>query len=70
MASVLMGWVGPFASIGAEAKVEGSMVSNSIVGASTTLSHAALHKSMVGSHAHVKGTAANLSLGDYSSIQI
>lgn len=62
--------IGPFASIGAAAKVEGSLVSNSIVGANTTLAHASLHKSMVGSHAHVKGTSANLSLGDYSSIHL
>ena len=62
--------VGPHVSIGAGSKVRNSVVRNSIIQNSSSILDSILHDSMIGSHATVQGQKANLSLGDYSSIQI
>lgn len=60
--------VGPHVSLGNGTKVQSSILVNSIVQDHTTIEHANLKNSMIGSHAAYKNTAKDLSLGDYSAI--
>jgi len=60
--------VGPHVSLGNGTIVQSSILVNSIVQDHTTIEHANLKNSMIGSHAAYKNTAKDLSLGDYSAI--
>lgn len=59
--------VGPHASIGPHSQILNSVVKNSIVQAQALISNSVLSGSMVGNHTQIKGKAANVSLGDYST---
>lgn len=58
--------VGPFVSLGNHAKVEKSVISNSILQQNATVHNAVLHNSMLGSHTEYNGHPSDISLGDYS----
>jgi glucose-1-phosphate thymidylyltransferase len=58
--------IGPHVSIGKQSKISNSIVSNSIIGESTSIQHVILENSMVGNHVNFNGTSLDLSLGDYN----
>jgi glucose-1-phosphate thymidylyltransferase len=61
--------VGPHVSLGNGTKVSNTIISNTIVQQHSFIRHAVISNSMIGSHATFKGTARDLSLGDYSSME-
>lgn len=61
--------VGPHVSLGKGTKVSNTIISNSIIQQSSSISQAVITNSMIGSHAGFKGMARDLSLGDYSTIE-
>lgn len=65
--------IGPYASIGANCKVERAVISDSIVEEGTQILHATLKRSLIGRNCHVEGQAnqneaASLNIGDNSSV--
>jgi glucose-1-phosphate thymidylyltransferase len=60
--------IGPNVSIEAGSVVRGSKVSNSIIGANTTLEKARLHDSVVGDNAVLQGVEGAVSLGDHAQV--
>ena len=62
--------VGPHVSVGAGSSIESSVVRNSIVQERAEVLGALLENSMVGNEARVRGTARQLSLGDYNQIEV
>ena len=64
--------IGPYASIGAECKISGSRVEDSIVEAECRINDAALKSSMIGKQAKVQGSGAKesfrLNIGDNCSV--
>jgi glucose-1-phosphate thymidylyltransferase len=66
--------IGPFASIGANCKIENAQVSESIVEADCEIKDAALTRSLVGRQARVKGRGdghvMQLNIGDTSSVEV
>ena len=66
--------IGPFASIGANCKIENSQVSDSIVEADCEIKDAALTRSLVGKQAKIKGRGdghiMQLNIGDTSSVEL
>lgn len=59
--------IGPHVSIGNNSKVTASVISNSIIQQSTTISYALIENSMVGSSVVYKGNADDVSMGDFST---
>lgn len=62
--------IGPFASIGSHSRIEGSIVSHSIVQESTSISGANIQNSMVGNHVVIQSNPQDLSVGDYNVIRL
>ena len=66
--------IGPFASIGANCKIENAQIAESIVEADCEIKDAALTRSLIGKQARVKGRGdghvMKLNLGDTSSIEL
>lgn len=60
--------IGPHVSVGNGTKVHDSRISNSIIQESAVIKEAHIKDSMIGNHAHYKGKAADLSVGDYNVI--
>jgi glucose-1-phosphate thymidylyltransferase len=60
--------VGPHATIGKNSVVTNSIISNSIVQQNAKIRSANIANSMIGSHAIYKGSARDLSVGDYNEI--
>ena len=60
--------IGPYASIGPEAEVIGSIVRDSIVDAAATLEDVNLENSIVGKDAMVRGRRISLNIGDASIV--
>mgnify|MGYP000963438954 CR=1 FL=1 len=65
--------IGPFASIGANCKIENAQISESVVEADCEIKDAALNRSLIGKQAKVKGRGdghvMHLNIGDTSSVQ-
>ena len=65
--------IGPFASIGANCKIENAQISESVVEADCEIKDAALNRSLIGKQAKVKGRGdghvMQLNIGDTSSVQ-
>ena len=61
--------VGPFASIGANTKIEDSNVKNSIIQTNTLIKNATLDNAMIGNYATFDGNFTNVSIGDYSVLK-
>ncbi len=62
--------IGPHVSIGAGSKVNNSVIRNTIIQADTTVENINLKDSMIGNHANVSKTPHNLSVGDYTTMDI
>lgn len=60
--------VGPHASIGANSKISGSILRNSIVQADAKISNASISNSMLGIGAEVHGKAMDISISDYTQL--
>ena len=69
-ASVTNSIIGPYASIGGNAVVDGSIVRDSIVDEGASVSSAILERSLVGRHAQVIGNAVRLNIGDTSEVSL
>lgn len=61
--------VGPHVSLGDNATVENTVVSNSIIQANAELKSSVIGNSMVGQFAKVSGSVKDLSLSDYSTLE-
>ncbi len=59
--------VGPYVSVGANTKIEGSVITNSIIQSNAVIRHSVLDNSMIGNFAEYVHTPEQLSLGDYST---
>ncbi len=62
--------VGPYVSIADECQVSHSVVHDSILNADSQLEDAMLASSLIGSHAHFKGTFRRLIIGDTSEVDL
>jgi len=62
--------VGPHVSLGADANVRDSRLSNSIVQNSASVLNATVTNSMIGNFATVSSKAADLSVGDYNVLRV
>lgn len=62
--------VGPHVSIGKDSVVNDSIIENSIIQSKTNINNININSSMVGNHSTVNGKQQNLSIGDYTSIDI
>lgn len=62
--------VGPHVSIGMDCEVAGSILRNSILDDGAVVTDSVLDGSFLGRHARIKGRAANVNIGDNSSIQL
>jgi glucose-1-phosphate thymidylyltransferase len=60
--------IGPYTSIGAGAKVTGSIIKNSIVQPEARVSNAVVWNSMLGRGSEVTGRALDLSVSDYTQV--
>lgn len=61
--------VGPHVSIGAGSRIEGSVITNSILQTNTKVRHAVIDNSMIGHSAEYSGHAVHLSISDFSTQQ-
>lgn len=61
--------IGPYVSLGNNTVVENCVIENSIVQTNTKLSNAVISNAMIGNYAAYCGKAADLSIGDYNTIQ-
>jgi len=59
--------IGPYASIGANSKIESSVISNSIIQANSKINYGVTDNSMIGNFVEYKSKPDQLSLGDYST---
>ncbi|MCF0205936.1 MAG: NTP transferase domain-containing protein [Bacteroidales bacterium] len=62
--------VGPYVSVGRNTKICCSIVNNSVIQEDTEIENLNIHNSMIGSHAKLKGSALDLSVGDYNNIEV
>lgn len=62
--------IGPFASIGNNAKIVNSNVKNSIIQNNTAIENCVIDNSMIGAYADVKQSMMDLSLSDYSVYKV
>ena len=60
--------IGPFVSVGDNSRIENSVIKNSIIQSRSTVTEANLSGSMIGNHVEYRGSASDISLGDYSTI--
>jgi len=60
--------IGPHVSIGANTKINSSILKNSNIQENTSITNAVIFNSMIGSHVNYNGKANDLSLGDFSIV--
>jgi glucose-1-phosphate thymidylyltransferase len=65
--------IGPYASIGANCKIDSAVITDSIIEEGTHITHAALKRSLIGRNCRVEGQsnpqeASSLNIGDNSSV--
>jgi glucose-1-phosphate thymidylyltransferase len=58
--------IGPHVTIGANTKVDNSVIQNSIVQDNSNISNACISNSMIGNYVTISRAAEDLSIGDYS----
>jgi glucose-1-phosphate thymidylyltransferase len=68
-ASVKNAIIGPYATVAEGARVENSIIRNSIVSEGASVSNALLEDSIVGSNAVVRGTYKRINVGDSSELE-
>jgi glucose-1-phosphate thymidylyltransferase len=62
--------IGPYATIGKNSKITKSIIENSIIQNDTEIEACQLTGSMIGAHAKIKGKYSDLSLSDYSNVNL
>lgn len=62
--------IGPHVSIGANSEITGSVIENTIIQEKVLLSQVNIKDSMIGNHSNVKAVQKDVSIGDYTSIDI
>jgi glucose-1-phosphate thymidylyltransferase len=62
--------VGPYVSLGDNSRVENSVINNSIIQTNTQIKSVVIGDSMIGNHTLVKSGPKDLSLGDYSTVDL
>jgi glucose-1-phosphate thymidylyltransferase len=62
--------IGPNVTIGENASIESSIISDSIIGSYSELRQVVLHKSLIGSDAFVNGYRQSLNIGDNTEIDL
>ena len=62
--------IGPYVSIDSNAEIEGSVISDSLIGRQAQVTGCLLNKSIVGNHAVVTSFNKKLNVGDFSTLQI
>ncbi len=60
--------IGPHVSVGANTKINSSILKNSNIQENTNITDAVIFNSMIGSHVNYNGKANDLSIGDYSIV--
>ena len=60
--------IGPCVTVGENSVIRHSIVSDSIIDSYSTIQHAILHRSLIGSNAKVRGTSHILNVGDSSQV--
>lgn len=60
--------IGPHVSVGANSKIEDSVISNTIIQEHSTIKNAELDNSMIGNHVTFNGNSKSVSIGDYSTL--
>ena len=60
--------IGPHVSVGANTKINSSILKNSNIQENTSITNAVIFNSMIGSHVSYNGKANDLSLGDFSIV--
>jgi len=60
--------IGPHVSIGANTKINSSILKNSNIQENTSITNVVIFNSMIGSHVNYNGKANDLSLGDFSIV--
>lgn len=69
-ASVLNSIIGPYASVGANAVIEGAIIRDSIVDEGASVHSAVLERSLVGRNAVLTGNAMRVNIGDTSEVDL
>jgi glucose-1-phosphate thymidylyltransferase len=69
-AEIIGSIIGPFVSIGASSVVKHSVVRDSVLAENVLVVRSLLEKSLIGSHALVKGHFKALNVGDYSEVVV
>ena len=67
---ILSSIVGPYVSIASGSRIEGSILSNSIIGFGTTLRNVNILDSILGNEAEISGTAVSINAGSSCRIEI
>ncbi len=62
--------IGPYATIGKNSVIKKSIIENSIIQHDADIEECELTNSMIGAHAKIKGKLSDLSLSDYSNINL
>ncbi len=62
--------IGPYATIGKNSAIKKSIIENSIIQHDANIEECELTNSMIGAHAKIKGKLSDLSLSDYSNINL
>ncbi len=62
--------IGPNVTVGENAKICSSIISDSIIGSYSELNKVVLHKSLIGSDAFIKGYSQSLNIGDNTEIDL
>lgn len=60
--------IGPHVSIGESTKISHALINNSLIQANSTLNNINLQNSMVGNFVSIRGSARDVSLGDYTHV--
>jgi glucose-1-phosphate thymidylyltransferase len=60
--------IGPHVSVGANTKINSSIIKNTNIQENTSITNAVIFNSMIGSHVNFNGKANDLSLGDFSIV--
>lgn len=69
-AEIVSSVIGPCVSISGGCRIEGSIVSNSIIGAGTVIREASIRDSIIGEDARVTGAAARLTAGSSCEVEL
>ena len=69
-ATVTNSLIGPYASIGADAVVDGSIIRDSIIDEGATVQTAVLERSLVGRNAVLTGNALRVNVGETSEVDL